>query len=189
MGLPALAGHGAPPVKPAQQLSQSKLHETETWTEKTKSQVSRETEKMMIVVEIMFLQELFLHAQQHCHSALKSCCFLRPASDASGDRATGADRIFVHHSEPTHPYALGANRSLNTQFLKGKTIFFFHSWARKKKKNTDWEDPEFCCSRSRDVELEELKWDGEVWVSAPWVPLTAHGKITVFSFFFVSNSS
>lgn len=82
---------------------------------------------MMIVVEIMFLQELFLHAQQHCHSALKSCCFLRPASDASGDRATGADRIFKHHSESTHPYALGANRSLNTQFLKGKTIFFFHS--------------------------------------------------------------
>lgn len=102
-GLPAPAGLGAFPVKPPQQLNQSKLRETKIKSEKTKYQVSRETEKTMIAVKIMFLRELVLHAQQRCHSVPKSCCFLRPASGASGDRVTGADKIFIDHGghDPT----------------------------------------------------------------------------------------
>lgn len=80
---------------------------------------------MMIAVKIMFLQELDSHAQQRCHSAPKSCCCPCPASGASGDRVTGADKIFIdHRGGTTHPCALGAKRSLNTQFLKGKKKIF-----------------------------------------------------------------
>lgn len=68
----------------------------------------------MIGVKIVFLQELLLHAQQRCHSVLKSCCFLCPGSSASGDRVTGADKIFIDHRGMTHLRTLGAKRSLNT---------------------------------------------------------------------------
>jgi len=87
-GLPAPAGLGASPVKSPQQQSQSKSHETEIYSEKTKHQVSRETEKVMIAVKIVFLQELVLHTQQRCHSARRAAPFpvLRAVPPATGHR-------------------------------------------------------------------------------------------------------
>lgn len=79
---------------------------------------------MMIVVKMMFLQELVLQAQQCCHSALRSCSFPCPAGDASGDRDTGAGKIFIDHRGMTQPCALGTKRSLHTPFLKGKNKSF-----------------------------------------------------------------
>lgn len=84
-------------------------------TEHTKHQASRETEEMMIVEKMVFLQELLLQAQQCCHSGAAAVPILQEMPLVTREQ---------RGITAGWPHALGAKRSLHTRFLKGKNKSF-----------------------------------------------------------------